>query len=53
MPNVFGMGAKDAVFILERAGFKVFIRGKGRVSGQSVKAGTSIIKGSKIIIKLS
>jgi len=34
IPNVIGMKAKDAVYILEKAGMKVLVSGAGRVIGQ-------------------
>jgi cell division protein FtsI (penicillin-binding protein 3) len=53
VPNVSGMGAKDAVFLLESAGLKTKVDGRGRVKGQSIKAGTEIKKGQLITLKLS
>ena len=35
VPNVKGMGAKDAFFLLENIGLKVVIQGRGAVSQQS------------------
>ncbi len=51
-PNVSGMGAKDAVFILENAGLKVIVKGRGNVVRQSISSGTKIIKGQMIILDL-
>ncbi len=53
IPNVLGMGLKDAVYILENAGLNVKIRGKGIVNKQSLEAGQSVIKGKEIIIDLN
>jgi cell division protein FtsI (penicillin-binding protein 3) len=53
VPNVIGMGAKDALNILENAGLRVHINGRGVVSRQSIEAGTRIQKGQQIIIELS
>ena len=36
MPNVVGMGAKDAVYLLEKAGLRVNIAGIGKVTRQSI-----------------
>lgn len=47
-PNVIGMTAKDAVFLLERAGYRVKLNGYGVVKAQSIPAGTNSIK--KIVI---
>ncbi len=52
VPNVKGMGAKDAVALLENMGLKVIVSGRGRVIEQSVNAGSRISKGSRIFIKL-
>jgi len=53
MPDVTGMGLKDAVYMLENIGLHVQVSGKGKVSGQSVTPGTRITKGQNIILLLS
>ena len=45
MPDVTGMGARDAVFILESRGLKTRITGRGKVERQSIAPGTTIKKG--------
>ncbi|MET0464358.1 MAG: penicillin-binding protein [Chitinophagaceae bacterium] len=52
MPNVRGMGLKDALFILENMGMKVSVQGKGKVSSQSVSPGTAVLKGMPVLIEL-
>lgn len=52
VPNLHGMGAKDAVFLLESKGYKAIINGKGKVVKQSVQAGTKLNKGKTIVINL-
>jgi cell division protein FtsI (penicillin-binding protein 3) len=52
IPNVIGMGAKDAVYALESAGLKVFLSGKGTVVSQSTGAGTKVVKGQTVAIQL-
>ncbi len=52
VPNVIGMGARDAVFLLEKAGLAVSISGKGKVKSQSLPANTRVGKGMKIHIEL-
>lgn len=42
VPDVTGMGARDAMYIMEQLGFDVILIGKGRVKQQSIEAGTSI-----------
>jgi cell division protein FtsI (penicillin-binding protein 3) len=44
VPNVTGMGAKDAVFAMESAGAKVKIYGKGAVISQSQPPGVPVSK---------
>ena len=45
MPDVRGMGARDAVYELERRGMKVTIHGRGKVKSQSIAAGKSVKAG--------
>jgi cell division protein FtsI (penicillin-binding protein 3) len=52
MPDVTGMGLKDAVYLLENNGLKVEVIGYGKVKEQSIPVGTTLIKGSKVTIKL-
>ncbi len=52
MPNVEGMGLKDAMFILESRGLKVYFTGKGRVVKQSISAGAKVSRGSNVTITL-
>ena len=52
VPNVTGMGAKDAVFLMKKSGLKASINGYGRVVGQSIKAGTKAQKGSYVTLTL-
>ena len=52
VPNVKGMGAKDAVALLENLGVSVIVSGRGKVVEQSIAAGTRLRKGIRIFIKL-
>lgn len=52
VPNVQGMTLRDAIFILENAGAKVSISGKGRVVKQSVTPGTRINSATTIKLEL-
>ena len=45
MPVVTGMGARDAIFLLEQLGLKVHISGTGEVKSQSIAAGTQLQPG--------
>lgn len=42
MPDVAGMGLRDAMCLLEREGYKVSVSGQGRIYGQSPAAGAAI-----------
>ncbi len=52
VPNVKGMGAKDAVALLENAGLSVIVTGRGRVVEQSITPGARLNNGNRIFIKL-
>lgn len=52
IPNVKGMGAMDAIYLLENAGLKVKIEGSGVVKQMSIQPGERIIKGSEITLNL-
>ncbi len=53
MPNVRGMGLKDAIYLLENMGLKVAARGRGKITMQSVAPGTALAKGITVILELS
>ena len=53
VPDAFGMGLKDAVYLLENKGMIVEVQGRGRVQNQSLAAGTTFIKGQKISLLLN
>ena len=53
VPNVVGMGAKDAVYLLESLGLKVQIVGIGKVKSQSILAGNTLQKGKTIQLRLN
>lgn len=52
IPNVYGMGAKDAVFALESIGLNVQLVGKGKVFRQSIQGGQIAKRGNTIKIEL-
>ncbi len=52
MPNVVGMGLKDAIFILESRGLRVTFSGQGRVIRQSITAGRRVSRGAQVSITL-
>ncbi|MFZ4454734.1 MAG: penicillin-binding protein [Bacteroidales bacterium] len=52
IPNVLGMGVREAVYLLENIGLRVVIMGSGEVVSQSPYAGQSYTKGQTIKIVL-
>lgn len=53
MPDVTGMGVRDAVYLLENMGMIVRLSGAGAIKEQSVKPGVEIYKGMKVSLELS
>ena len=53
VPNVVDMGLRDAMFLLENAGLRVIVKGRGKVVNQSIMPGTQIIAGATIILEMS
>lgn len=52
VPDVKGMTFRDAIYLLEKAGLRVFYEGKGRVQQQSLVPGARIKKGDGIYVRL-
>jgi cell division protein FtsI (penicillin-binding protein 3) len=52
VPNVVGMGLRDALYLLENEGLYVDFSGQGRVVSQSVTPGSPIYKGTLIKLEL-
>ena len=53
VPDVKGMGLKDALYLLESRDLKVITRGTGKVKQQSISAGTIVSKNQKLILDLN
>lgn len=53
VPNVVGMGAKDAVYAMESMGIRVHLEGKGKVQRQSAPPGSTIRKDMTVNLKLN
>ncbi len=51
-PDVIGMGARDAVYQMERRGVKVKVQGRGKVKRQSLPAGKAITDDAECILTL-
>lgn len=52
VPDVKGMGARDAVYEMQRRGLKVKLHGSGRVKEQNMPPGTHVVKGKTITLTL-
>lgn len=48
VPSVIGMGAKDAVYLMESKGLRVRLSGVGKVTSQSLQPGIHIVKGETV-----
>ncbi|MEO8414507.1 MAG: penicillin-binding protein [Ginsengibacter sp.] len=53
VPDVTGLGLKDAIYLLENAGLKVAARGKGKVIYQSIAQNSDFHKGQSINLQLN
>lgn len=53
VPNVVGMGLKDAMFLIENTGMKVRFTGSGKVRKQSISPGKKVVRGNTIFLELS
>lgn len=53
MPNLVGLGARDAIYLIERCGMKARVSGCGVVKSQSVAAGAKVTKGKVVNIELN
>lgn len=53
VPDVIGMGASNAIYLLENAGLKVILKGVGKVQQQSLPPGTLIKQGQTVYLTLS
>ena len=52
VPNVRGMGARDALYLMESAGLRVNLIGSGKVISQSINAGNNAVRGSTVTLTL-
>lgn len=52
MPNVVGMGLRDAIYMLENSGLRVHYSGRGKVAKQSPQPGVRIKRGATVAIEL-
>ena len=52
VPNVIGMGAKDALYLMKKAGLNARISGYGHVAAQSIRGGEKAHKGAYVLLTL-
>ncbi len=52
VPDVTGMGLRDAVYLLEKQGLQVQIQGSGTVQSQSVLPGTPVVRRQMVVLQL-
>jgi cell division protein FtsI (penicillin-binding protein 3) len=52
MPDVKGMGLKDALYLLESMDLKVAAKGRGKVKMQSIQPGKALKKNEPVLIQL-
>lgn len=53
VPDVGGMGLKDALYVLGNSGLRPIVRGSGKVMKQSIMPGTRVGKGYPIVLELN
>jgi cell division protein FtsI (penicillin-binding protein 3) len=53
MPDLKGMGAKDAMFLIGQIGLRAQVSGRGKVVSQNILAGTRIIKGQLVRVQFN
>ena len=52
IPDVSGLGARDAIRLLESMGLNVRLHGQGRVLKQNIPAGSKPVRGQTITLEL-
>jgi len=52
VPDVNGMGLKDALYLLGNSGLRPLVKGSGKVVRQSLAAGLRVAKGYQIVLEL-
>jgi cell division protein FtsI (penicillin-binding protein 3) len=53
VPDVTGMGLRDALYLLENRGIRVKVVGRGNVKSQSLTPGTRILPNAEVTIQLA
>ncbi len=52
MPDLLGMGARDAIFAIEKRGMRARVHGYGKVKKQSLAAGSQVKKGQIVVLEM-
>lgn len=52
MPNIKGMGLRDALYLLENMGLKVRVNGYGKIKEQSIQVGAKVRQGDAVYLTL-
>ena len=52
MPDLLGMGARDAIFAIEKRGMRARVHGFGKVKKQSLAAGSQVKKGQIVVLEM-
>lgn len=52
MPDVRGMGLKDALYLLENSNVKVVVKGRGKVRSQSLEPGKQLTDNQSVVVEL-
>ena len=50
VPDVTGMGVKDAVYALQKRGLRVRVNGCGQIAAQDIAAGSQAVKGKTVTL---
>lgn len=53
MPDVKGMGLRDALFLLENRKMKVVFRGRGKITNQSIEPGAYVSNNQTVTLELN
>ncbi|HDJ32738.1 MAG TPA: PASTA domain-containing protein [Bacteroidetes bacterium] len=53
VPNVVEMGLQDALYLLEKQGLRVRVKGRGKIRNQSIPPGTPVKPGQEILLEMS
>jgi cell division protein FtsI (penicillin-binding protein 3) len=53
VPDLTGMGARDAIYALENVGLKAKVMGRGKVKRQSVAPGGKFVPGQTVVLELN